>query len=145
MLYRVEALMREKERYMPGASISLALASLIPVIAIAHLEISISAIVIAIIGDAFASIVGRKYGKHKIKFFPSKSYEGLVGGMVFGFLASLGVLLLTIDLIPSIILALTGAIVLGLIDLPNVQISDNILNPILIGLGMYIVAVIVYL
>ena len=65
--------------------------------------------------------------------------------MVFGFLAGFGVLILTIDLIPSIILALAGVIILGLIDLPNIQISDNILNPILIGIGMYIVALIVYL
>ena len=144
MFYPVEHMMRDKERYMPTASVSLSLASLVPVIAIAHLEISISAITIAIIGDAFASIVGRRYGKHKIKFFPSKSYEGLAGGMFFGFLAGFGVLIITIDVITSLLLALVGSIILGLIDLPHVQISDNILNPIIIGIGMYILAIIIY-
>ena len=143
MFYKVEKLLREKERIMPTASVSLSLACLIPIISITHLEISISAITIAIIGDAFASIVGRKYGNHKIKFFPSKSYEGLVGGMIFGFLAGLGVLLITIDLSRSVLLALVGAIILGIMDLPNLQISDNISNPIIIGIGMYIFALII--
>ena len=38
MLYRVEALMREKERHMPGAAISLSCASLIPVISITYID-----------------------------------------------------------------------------------------------------------
>jgi len=145
MLYRVTELMREKEQYGIGAPLALSMGALVPVLAIPYVEISMAAIAIAVLGDAAASLVGRKYGKHKISSFPSKSYEGLFGGVIIGFVFGFLVLIFTVNVFVSLLLALIGAILLGLIDLSNLKISDNILNPIIIAFGIFLFSLVFYI
>ncbi|KAG0450258.1 hypothetical protein HPP92_026976 [Vanilla planifolia] len=52
--------------------------------------IAISAICNLCAGDGFADIIGRRFGKHKLPYNPSKSFSGSFAMMVSGFLASVG-------------------------------------------------------
>jgi len=88
---------------------------------------------IATIGDAAASIVGLKYGKHN---FPKKSGK-TIEGYIAGFLASLGVSFLALwgfeshlEMIKILILSFSGAVMYLIIDLLSLKIDDNILNPL---------------
>ena len=88
---------------------------------------------IATIGDAAASIVGLKYGKHNFPKNSGKTIEGYVSG----FIASLGVSFLSLwvfepnlEMIKILILSFSGAVVYLIIDIISPKIDDNILNPI---------------
>jgi len=130
------ALMRASEQTSPSAPVLLTLTALVPLAAVSNLSLPLGALTIAVVGDAFASICGVRYGRHKISFFPAKSYEGLIAGMCSGFVAGVLVLLLGYSIVPAVILALIGCLVLGAVDLLKIPISDNLLGPILITVGM---------
>jgi dolichol kinase len=134
------SLMRASEQASPSAPVILTLAALVPLAAISNIVLPLAALTIAVVGDALASICGRLYGRHKIGFFPAKSYEGLIAGMCSGFVAGFLVLLLGYGIVPAVVLALAGSLVLGGVDLLKISISDNFLNPVLIPLGMFAVA-----
>ncbi len=89
--------------------------------------IAITALVFIIVGDTFAALIGRKFGRHK---FGRKSVEG-----------SLGCLAGTIAvafLVPQVPLAaaLFGAVVATVTEAASTNIDDNISVPIVSGLAM---------
>ncbi len=139
MFKKFADVMREKERNAIGPHVSLLIGSIIPMILINEYLISVAGIIIAIFSDAAASLVGRKFGKHKLVFSErtGKSYEGLIGGFITAFLCPLPILLWGYDLYTSIILALIGAIVVSIIDIITPTLTDNILNPICASFFMY--------
>ncbi len=99
----------------------------------------ISAALIATIGDGAASVFGLRFGK---RFFPKSSNKTIVG-YIAGFWASLVVSLVALWLFEPILttskiilIALGGATMFSIIDLLNLRIDDNILNPILCALIM---------
>ena len=97
-------------------------------------------IAISGLGDAFATIVGITFGKRKFKEGSSKTWEGGIGGIVasFGF-SLMGYLLLMPRfggwLGEGLIISAVGAGIFFLIDYfsPPIKMSDNILNPVIIG------------
>ena len=98
-----------------------------------------SAILIATLGDGAASVLGLKYGRFK---FPKSSEKTLIG-YIAGFLASFGIGLgiisvfePTLLLSKIILIAVSGGFTFFLIDLSNLNIDDNILNPIFCALVM---------
>ena len=104
-----------------------------------------AATLIATIGDGAASIFGLKFGK---KNFPKTSKKTIIG-YIAGFIASFGVSIFAlwlfepkILLIKKIIISISGALMFFLIDIINLKVDDNILNPIFCGLLMWIVYII---
>jgi dolichol kinase len=94
--------------------------------------------------DAVACIVGKKYGKHNLKTNSKKTVEGFIAGglttFVIVFLISLlyhSWMVVTIDKI--IIMSFVATVLFLLVDAFVKNISDNILNPILTGFGMWII------
>jgi dolichol kinase len=92
-----------------------------------------SVALIATLGDGAASVFGLRFGKIH---YP-KSSDKTVVGYIAGFLTSFGISILmlwifesTLDFSKIFIIASTGAIVFFIIDLLNLKIDDNILNPI---------------
>ncbi len=85
-------------------------------------------ICIAVFSDMFAALIGRKWGKHKWKMVPGKSKEGTLAGLIVGVSTSM--------IFVGPILALIGGGIFIFTDLvlDKVKISDNALNPILIGI-----------
>ncbi|MHA2391163.1 MAG: hypothetical protein ACXAEX_04270 [Promethearchaeota archaeon] len=91
-----------------------------------------AAILIATIGDGAASIFGLRFGKIK---FP-KSSEKTIVGYIAGFLSSFGVGFAIVALFGPdlylfkiIIIGISGGFTFLIIDLLNLPLDDNILNP----------------
>jgi dolichol kinase len=98
-----------------------------------------AAALIATIGDAAASICGLGLGR---VHFPKGSPKTIIG-YVAGTVASFGVCLVSFlifapGLLPSktVIISLSGALVFLVIDLLNLDLDDNMLNPIISAIVM---------
>jgi dolichol kinase len=99
-----------------------------------------SAAIISCVADAVASIVGKSYGKHKMKKFgryPHKSFEGLLAGALVSFVGVIS--LFFFYPIPGISLYLVAtcglacAIAFVYIDAFAELLCDNILNSLVPG------------
>jgi dolichol kinase len=97
-----------------------------------HFLVAFTGIVIGCFSDAIAALVGRFYGKNKVKCIGGdiKSVEGFLAGTLSAFIV--GLILL------GPIYALIAALVFFLLDYFPTVIADNILNPILVILGISI-------
>ncbi|MFX0003595.1 MAG: hypothetical protein ACFE9J_08925 [Candidatus Hermodarchaeota archaeon] len=87
-------------------------------------------ILIACLADAAAALIGRKFGKHKIKVRSkdTKSVEGFLAGAVVAYLIGL--------ILVGPVYAIIGAIIFFLTDYFPIYTADNILNPIFIPVGI---------
>ena len=93
--------------------------------------LSVTAVMVAAIGDGAAAIIGMRFGRHRIK--GNRTLEGAIGGLIFGFLAFLPLwYFIGVPLIYGVI----AATVLLIVDLVASQINDNLLNPIAIGITL---------
>lgn len=94
------------------------------------------------IADAMASIIGKRWGRHKIKACPRKSWEGLVAGGVTAFaMTLLGFALVpwpAINVMQVFVIGVGNALVFAAIDVFSKRIMDNILNPLLCGAFMIV-------
>ncbi|MGV9172427.1 MAG: hypothetical protein ACOC44_08180 [Promethearchaeia archaeon] len=95
-----------------------------------------AAAMIATLGDGAASVIGIRFGK---KNFPKNSSKTIMGYLA-GFLGSFGVAipcLLIFDahlgMTKILWIALGGSAMFFIVDLLNLEIDDNMLNPILCG------------
>lgn len=97
------------------------------------------------VADAAASLVGKKYGKRKIRESSKKTIEGyvagasmtflivvLVSGIYYPWMAVSVTIIVTMAFIASILFFLIDSVL-------SKNVTDNILNPILTGIGMWIV------
>ncbi|TXT61423.1 MAG: conserved membrane protein of unknown function [Promethearchaeota archaeon] len=96
-------------------------------------SITFTGILVACFSDAIAALVGRKYGKHKVKCIGGemKTVEGFIAGTVLSFLIGL--------IFVGPFYALVGALIFLILDYFPLVVADNILNPIFISIGIGIV------
>ncbi|MFW9988312.1 MAG: hypothetical protein ACFFC3_06630 [Candidatus Odinarchaeota archaeon] len=102
---------------------------------------------IATLGDGAASIFGLKFGKIHI---PKSSNKTLIG-YISGFLVSFGISTLVLWLFEHqsflisqiVIIGFVGALTFLIIDILNLKIDDNILNPIFCGYLMFLITLII--
>ena len=94
------------------------------------LNVAAAAIIILALGDSFSTLVGKRYGRHKLFYSREKSVEGSVGGFVPAFLGAL------IFVSPQI--ALVGAVVGMAAESLPAKIEDNIIIPLAAGLVMFL-------
>lgn len=89
-----------------------------------------TAISFEIAGDVASAMVGRKFGRHKIR--GSKSVEGALGFLL--------VALLIIVLVPRVpyTVGIVGAIVAALVEAISIYRDDNLTVPLSSGLVMYL-------
>lgn len=90
--------------------------------------IAIAALTFIIVGDSFAAIIGRKFGRHR--FYRSKTVEGTLGCL-------LGTVIVAI-LLPDMVLpvAIGGAVVATAVEAYPFGVDDNIAVPLVSGLFM---------
>jgi dolichol kinase len=93
-------------------------------------------IIIACLSDASAALIGRKFGKHKIKFRKRgiKSLEGFLAGTIIAYLIGL--------IFVGPIYAIIGAVIFFMTDYFPTYTADNILNPIFIPIGIQLFVII---
>ncbi|MGC9337522.1 MAG: diacylglycerol/polyprenol kinase family protein, partial [Candidatus Cloacimonadia bacterium] len=140
-------LLREQEvNTLTGASYLLT--SSMVTIAIFPKAIAFFAISFLTVGDAFASIIGMKWGKRKI-FGTEKTLEGFLGffvsctiyGVIFYY--SYFKNLYNSNPLNPLIIIIIGALTAAVIEAVNLHINDNITIPILSGLAMSILYVLI--
>jgi dolichol kinase len=138
---------REKEKGALGPHIHLTIGVLFAVIFFVP-PIAMAAIAMAALGDAAATIVGVNLGRHRINAKSNKTWEGCIGGVAVSFgsaflcMIALFKTITPVIISASLILCGIGAFIFFLIDYftPPVPLTDNILNPICIGLVMTLFA-----
>lgn len=95
-----------------------------------NINVACAAIIILALGDSFSTLVGKRYGRHKICYSKEKSVEGTIGGFVPAFFGA------TIFVLPQV--ALVGALVGMAVESLSVKIDDNVIIPLAAGLVMFL-------
>jgi len=134
--------MRPKEQETFIAATPLVL-SFVPFI-LAPFPIFGSVVLITVGADAAACVIGKKFGKHPLRKNSNKTIEGFIAGGVSTFII---VLLISTLYHPWMSISIQKILVMGIIatilflsiDAFTKNISDNILNPLLTGFGMWII------
>ena len=54
-----------------------------------NINVASAAIIILALGDSFSTLVGRRFGRHKIFYSSEKSIEGTIGGFVPAFVGAM--------------------------------------------------------
>lgn len=134
--------MKQSELHTFVASTPLVL-SFIPFL-FAPFPIFASVVLITTGADAVACIIGKKYGKHSLKTNSKKTVEGFIAGGISTFLIVFIISILyypwlLVGIEKIIFMSLIATILFLLVDAFAKNISDNILNPILTGFGMWII------
>jgi dolichol kinase len=137
--------MRPREAYTFIASTPLVLA-FVPFL-FAPFPILGSVALIATGADAAACLIGKKYGTHPLKKNSKKTIEGFLAGGFCTFLIVVFITLIFNSLMPVnfdkiLIMAIISTVLFLAVDFFTVNISDNILNPILTGISMWLIYVI---
>jgi dolichol kinase len=96
--------------------------------------------------DAIACIIGKKYGKYSLRKNSNKTVEGFIAGGVSTFLIVIIITILyhpwmPISIQKILIMALVATILFLIIDRFARNITDNILNPIITGFGIWLILI----
>lgn len=118
-------LMRQNETYQLTGSIYVLVGCLVALL-IFDRDIAVTGMIFLGVGDAFAGLVGERWGRHKIL---SKSLEGsaafffscVVVGLIFNFVV--------IDI--SFIVLIVGALCAAVVELLPLPVNDNLAIPLL--------------
>lgn len=144
-LKAVKKIFRQKELGSAlGSHISLTVGSMAVILIFGprYPDIVMASISISAIADGAASIVGRKLGTHQYKTVfarKKKTWEGLLTGTIVSLILSFSFLMYRFGFL-SFFLAFVATGMLDLIDLLSIQISDNLLNPIVTSTALVLVA-----
>lgn len=134
--FLTKSMLRKKERNAAGPQIyiitgfifsyMLSMAGILNILAV------FSGILIACLSDAAAALIGRRYGKHKIQVRSKdiKSIEGFLAGTILAYIIGL--------ILVGPIYAIIGAVIFFITDYFPIYTADNLLNPILIPIGIQI-------
>ena len=96
--------------------------------------------------DAAACVIGKKFGKHRLRKNSDKTVEGFIAGGLTTLLIVLIIPMIYHAWIPIsiekiIVMAIVATILFLLVDAFVKYISDNILNPMLTGFGMWLILI----
>jgi dolichol kinase len=104
--------------------------------------IALLSIVVFCFGDAFASLFGKKYGKHHFNnkiVDQNKSVEGLLSNIFISFIVSLIILLFSkYDINLILLFSLIISLVTGFSELLSKRGNDTIISPLCIYLVSYL-------
>ncbi len=129
----------KKERWTVNGATTILLANMIWIHPVFPIQILFIAAWVSCIGDAVASIVGKYFGKHKLTFgfFPQKSFEGLIAGVlttILGIIVILNVIPMSgLSVFIEILIAVVCGAIFALVDIYGKYVCDNLLNGILTG------------
>ena len=104
-------------------------------------------VLITTVADGLACIIGKKYGTHPLRKNSKKTLEGFIAGAGSTFLIVVIIMIIynswiELNFIEIFVMAFAATIMFMVVDIYIERISDNIMNPILTGLAMWIVYII---
>ena len=132
--FLTKSMLRNKEKNATGPQIYIMtgfiFSYMLYMVGIIHISAFFAGILIACLSDAAAALIGRNFGKHKINLRNNevKSIEGFVAGMAVAYIVGL--------FLVGPIYAIIGALIFFITDYFPAFTADNILNPILIPIGI---------
>ncbi|MFX0059499.1 MAG: hypothetical protein ACFE85_07185 [Candidatus Hodarchaeota archaeon] len=132
--FLTRSMLRNKELNAAGPQIYIitgfVFSYMLYMIGVIDILVFFAGIIIACLSDASAALIGRKYGKHKIKFRKRgiKSLEGFLAGTIVAYIIGL--------IFVGPIYAIIGAVIFFMTDYFPTYTADNILNPIFIPIGI---------
>jgi dolichol kinase len=128
------SMLREKERNAAGPHIYIMvgfiLSFMLYVMGLLHISSFFAGILIACLSDAAAALIGRCFGKHKVKVRSKETKS------IEGFIAGCGVAYVIGFIFVGPIYAIVGTVIFFITDYYPTYTADNILNPILIPIGI---------
>ncbi len=133
-----------KERWTLNAVTPILLANLTWIHPIFPTQVLFSAVWVSCIGDAIASIIGKNFGKKKLKigYYPEKTLEGLITGILTSFS---GIFLIFIifpigglPIYAIFLISFMSGLVFALSDLFIKIFCDNLVNGLLTGFSTWI-------
>ncbi len=128
-------MLREKEYLSAGPQVLIVLGAVASFffakIGWCSYEIAVSATFTACIADGIVAVVGKRFGKYKVRSSngSDKSIEGFVIGFICAYLCSMVIL--------GPIYAIFAAVIFVLLDIFTAPIADNLLNPIFLTVGVW--------
>jgi dolichol kinase len=149
----VNRILRKKERHMRlGPHISMGIGCFSIIILYGMFQpigplVICTSMTMSIFADMTANLVGKKFGRKKIRN-TKKTYEGLFAGMSVAYVSGVITLLLLSQIymlkpISLILIPLVGAIIIGLLDFLDLEVDDNlsynfIVSTVLFFISMFI-------
>ncbi len=132
----VNRILRKKERHMRlGPHISMGIGCFSIIILYGMFQpvgplVICTSMTMSIFADMTANLVGKKFGRKKIRN-TKKTYEGLFAGMIVAFVSGVITLLLLRQIymlkpVSLILIPFIGAIIIGLIDFLDLEVDDNL-------------------
>ena len=128
-----EYLIKSKEKNNFFA-MTYALAISLVLLAVFEISIAFAAISIAFLGDAAASIIGKKFGRNNCRFNPEKTWEGFLAHLTVGILVSLYFLPLS--------LGIPMAVAAASFELACSKIEDNFFIQLVTAFAGYLFSLI---
>ena len=123
-------MVREHENKGGFTGATYILLSIVLTVALFSKPVAVAAMAFIMVGDTFAALVGRRFGRHKI--FKTKSLEGSLACLT----GTVIVALFTPDLLLTV--GLTGALAAAVVEALPLKIDDNLTVPLLSGATMAI-------
>ncbi|MBD3193788.1 MAG: hypothetical protein GF317_01945 [Candidatus Lokiarchaeota archaeon] len=107
-----------------------------------------TSMVMAIFGDIASNLIGRTYGKIKIRD-TDKTYRGLMAGILVSLISGFVFLFILriyniISIMGYFFIPLFGATLIGIIDYLDLEIDDNLTYPVVVSTILFIIAVIFF-
>lgn len=141
--FLTKSMLRNKERNAAGPQIYIItgfiFSYMLYMAGIIHISAFFAGILIACLSDAAAALIGRNFGRHKIKLRNNevKSIEGFLAGVLVAYVIGL--------FLVGPIYAIIGALIFFITDYFPAFTADNILNPIFIPIGIQLFIVLLRL
>jgi dolichol kinase len=139
--FLTKSMLRNKEKNAAGPQIYIItgfiFSYMLYMVGFIHISVFFAGVLIACLSDAAAALIGRAFGRHKIKLRNReyKSLEGFIAGILTAYLVGL--------FFVGPIYAIIGAIIFFLTDYFPAVTADNILNPIFIPIGIQISIIVI--
>jgi len=149
----VNRILRKKERHMRlGPHISMGIGCFSIIILYGMFQpigplVICTSMTMSIFADMTANLVGKKFGRKKIRN-TKKTFEGLFAGMSVAYISGVITLLLLrqvymLKTVSLILIPLVGAVIIGLLDFFDLEVDDNLSYNFIVSTVLFFISILI--
>ena len=149
----VNRILRKKERHLRlGPHISMGIGCFSIIILFGMFQpigplVICTSMTMSIFADMTANLVGKKFGRKKIRN-TKKTYEGLFAGMSVAYVSGVITLLLLRQVymlkpVSLILIPLVGAVIIGLLDFLDLEVDDNLSYNFIVSTVLFFISILI--
>ena len=149
----VNRILRKKERHMRlGPHISMGIGCFSIIILYGMFQpigplVICTSMTMSIFADMTANLVGKKFGRKKIRN-TKKTYEGLFAGMSVAYVSGVITLLLLSHVymfkpVSLLLIPLVGAVIIGLLDFLDLEVDDNLSYNFIVSTVLFFISILI--